>query len=133
MKLTIPCLLVLALLATCLSGCNTGPGEPKKYPISGEVTLDSQPLPDGMIYFKDIAAGTADSAEIKDGKFAGQAEAGQRRIEIFAYRTEVSTMGDVQTETKVNTLPARFNSESTLTEEVTAAGPNTFKFETTSK
>lgn len=129
------CVSLLLLVALALAtGCGSGGRvEAKKYPVTGTVTLDGQPLADGMIYFKDIAAGASDSAEIKAGQFTGQAEAGQRRVEIFAYRTEASDMGGTVTETKINTLPPRFNSASTLSEEVKTDTTNTYKFDVTSR
>lgn len=126
-----------AIVILCLAftvGCGgSGRVEAKKYPVTGTVTVDGQPLVDGMIYFKDIAAGASDSAEIKNGQFTGQAEAGKRRVEIFAYTTQTSDMGGTVSETKVNTLPPRFNAESTLSEEVKAEGTNTYKFEVSSR
>lgn len=122
----------LAFLAFPLVGCG-GDAGPQKYPVSGVVNVDGQPLADGMIYFKDIAAGVADSAEIKNGKFEGLAEAGQRRVEIFAYQTVTSDMGGTTSETKVNILPPRYNTESTLTEEVKADAPNTYTFDVASR
>jgi hypothetical protein len=130
MKSSLMALLVVAATVVASVGC-TGGGrvEAKKYPVTGTVTVDGQPLADGMIYFKDIASGAADSAEIKAGQFTGNAEAGKRRVEIFAYKTQTSDMGGVTTETKTNILPPRFNSESTLSEEVKPETNNTFKFE----
>lgn len=121
------------LAVVVLSGCGGGRVEAKKYPVTGTVNVDGQPLADGMVYFKDIAAGVSDSAEIKNGQFTGQAEAGSRRVEIFAYITQTSDMGGAVTETKVNTLPAKYNTESTLSETVKANGANSFKFDVTSK
>jgi hypothetical protein len=71
--------------------------------------------------------------EVKNGQFSGNVEAGQRRVEIFAYRAETSEMGGVVSETKVNTLPAQYNTQSTLSKEVTADGANTFSFDITSR
>jgi hypothetical protein len=120
---------LLALLCATLTGCGGGKAEAPKFPVSGTVTLDGQPLADGMIYFKDIAQGVADSAEIKNGQFSGKAEAGQRRVEIFAYQTQTSDMGGTVSETKFNVVPPRFNAQSTLTADVKSDGANTFKFE----
>jgi hypothetical protein len=123
---------LLAVVCTVLSGCGGGHAEAPKFPVTGTVLLDGQPLPDGMIYFKDIANGVADSAEIKNGQFTGKAEAGQRRVEIFAYKTQTSDMGGVVSETKFNLVPPRFNAQSTLTCDVKADGANSFKFDVAS-
>ena len=132
MKTYLSALLLVAL--TFATGCGgSGRVEPKKVAVTGTVTVDGQPLPDGMVYFKDIAAGISDSAEVKNGEFSGQAEAGKRRVEILAYKTEVTQMGDTKTESKVNTLPAKYNTDSTLSEEVKADGANSYKFDVSSR
>src|SRR5438552_15083087 len=73
----------LLIVALGLSGC--GRKGPIMVPVSGTVTLDGKPMPDGMIYFKTIVEGSVDQMEIKDGKFAGKVEVGDRRVEICRY------------------------------------------------
>jgi len=126
------------LLAACvaLEGCGGG-GRPeaKKHPVNGEVTLDGKPMADGIVYFKTVATGAIDFADVKDGKFQGRAEAGQRRVEIFAFREgKPIQMGDQKTgATRENYLPAKYNTESTLTENVQQGPSNRFEFKLESK
>jgi hypothetical protein len=125
------------LLALCLalSGCGGSPARPeaKKYPVSGTVTLDGQPMAEGMIYFKTVSAGAIDFVDIKDGKFKGQAQEGDRRVEICLYKTETQGNGPMKTEVKKNLIPKQYNDQSKLTAKVTPQGPNEFTFAVTSK
>ena len=128
----------LLLLTVCLllAGCgpSTSKREAKKYPVRGTVTLDGQPLPEGTIYFKTIATGALDFASIKAGKFEGQAQEGDRRVEISCTKSEVQESGGMKTEVQKELLPAKYNTDPTnaLKAAVSPPGPNEFKFELTS-
>ena len=69
--------LMLLGISLGLVGCS-----PKAAPtadVSGKVTLDEKPLPDGEIYF--ITMGMPpEILPIKDGAFAGKAKPGQRHL-----------------------------------------------------
>lgn len=124
-------LMLLAMVLLCAaSGC-AKPG-PKLFPVSGNVTLDGQPLAEGTVYFKTIATGDVNSLPVKDGKFAGQAVEGTRRVEVVAFRM-IPVLGEMGGEVQESLIARRFNQDSQLTAEVTAAGPNTFEFAVTSK
>jgi len=135
-------LLVLAV-AVFLSGCfgSSSRREEKTYPVQGTVLLDDKPLPEGEIYFKNPATGSVHIAQIRDGKFQGQASAGDKRVEILAYKIEYDPVakemyGDQAEPTKINIIPPQYNVNSTLTAKVTAADSpdqNTFEFKVTSK
>jgi len=132
---------VLAAFALA-GGCSSG-GRPaeKTYPVSGNVTLDGQPLAEGEIIFKDPAKGEVHLGPIKDGKFQLQATAGPKRVEIYAYKMELDPVaremyGEEAQPAKVNYIPARYNTESTLTANVEAStdpGRNSFRFELMTK
>jgi hypothetical protein len=134
---------LILLLSLCLtfSGCGLWrKGEPEQVPVSGTVTLDGKPLAQGLIYFKTIAQGTIDSAEIKDGTFHGKAELGDRRVEVSAYEkgTVRPVGGDpmipMSSQTRGKSLiPSCYNIESVLTAQVTRDGPNEFTFALKSK
>jgi hypothetical protein len=124
-----PLLVALSVLFLA-SGCK--PPGPKSYPVSGTVTLDGQPLAEGNVYFKTLAEGLIDPLPVKDGKFEGKAGEGQRRVEIVAYRM-VPVPGEMGGEVPQSLIAPRFNSQSELTAEVTAAGPNVYDFKVESK
>ena len=125
-----------AALLICLTfaACQSGRVEPKKSAVSGTVTLDGKPLSDGgLIYFKTIATGAIDAIDIKNGKYSGSAEPGDRRVEIVVFEIKHVDIDGMKGETKVNLIPARYNTESTLTATITANGPNQFPFELSTK
>jgi predicted small lipoprotein YifL len=122
----------LLIIALGLSGC--GKRGPIMVPVSGTVTLDSKPMPDGIIYFKTIAEGSVDQMDIKDGKFAGKVEVGDRRVEICRYGLGPPIkMGNGEIPNKIETLPARYNEASELKATVSQRGPNEFTFDVKSK
>lgn len=124
--------LVLLAVATSLTGCS-----PKSEPpveVSGKVTLDEQPLAEGELYF--ITPGMPpEILPIRDGNFAGKVNAGPRRVEVYAYREgkllPTATMQSAPS--RENFIPERYNSASTLKEEVKRPGPNQLQFDLKSK
>lgn len=125
---------LLLLICLSLAACQSGKPESKKYPVSGTVTVDGQPLAEnGLIHFKTIATGAISGFDIKAGKFSGSTEPGDRRVEIVAYRIKTVDSGGMKSEVKESLIPARYNTDSTLTAKVTPEGPNQFTFELTSK
>src|SRR4051812_2388316 len=73
----IACLLALALAAGCSDG--------SKATVSGKVTLDGEPLKEGLIKFlpADGKSQNAD-APIKDGQYMATMPPGEKRVEISA-------------------------------------------------
>lgn len=122
----------LSILALLFVSTACKPAGPKLYPVKGTVTLDGQPLQSGTIYFKTIATGAIDPLPVKDGQFVGQAVEGMRRVEVVAYRM-IPVAGQMGGEVQESLIAPRFNSESTLTAEVTQKGPNDFAFKVESK
>lgn len=134
---------MLAVAALLTTGCGGGGrrAEEPTYPVTGTVMLDGKPMPEGEIVFKDPAKGSVHLIPIKDGKFQGQASAGKKRVEIYAYKMEIDPVakemyGPEAQPTKVNIIPPKYNADSTLTADVqpvTDPGKNTFSFEVTSQ
>ncbi len=133
----------VGFLVVCLAMCGCGgKAELKKYSVSGTVTIDGQPLSEGEVYFRTVESATIDAVPIKAGRFQGEAQAGSRRVEIVALRevppdpAAVAMYGDKAKELgagRENSIPPKYNTESTLTAEVKPGGPNEFKFDVTSK
>lgn len=105
-------------------GC--GPTGPKVFPISGTVTYNGQPVPDGSIVL--LAPGEVDeSGQITAGKFAFSAKAGQKRVKIMASRPDGPVDPQMGVAPLKQYIPAKYSSEQTeLTIEVTEAGKNEF-------
>lgn len=123
-------ILVLSLIATL--GCTAQRAEPTRFPVSGTVTLDGKPLAKGLIYFKTVSEGSLDALDIVDGKFQGEAEAGERRVEITALRPSPGGTPGMDAGEE-NFIPAKFNTNSTLTANVSKEQANEFDFAVTSK
>ena len=121
----------LGLLSLAIfGGCGEPP--PALFPVQGSVTLDGQPLATGTVYLKTVQTGAIDTLPVKDGKFMGKAMAGKRKVEVAAHRM-IPVPGEMGGEVQESLIASRYNSESTLTAEVTTTGPNEFKFEVESK
>lgn len=133
-------------LATCisfgvLSGCGGEEEGPLTVQVSGTVTYDGEPLPEGRIVLRPAEGeGRGYSGRIEDGSFSFETEPGNKKVEITASRevevdpSEVSPEEQVQLEEEGGTvpeqyIPAQYNKETTLTAEVTEGGDNSFSFE----
>jgi len=112
-------LIAVALALPLVMGC----GEPtvKKYPVSGTVTFDDKPLDDGVIQFMNPEDGGIDSFPIKAGSFKGEVRSGKRKVQITANKEGPSPMPGVKA--MINYIPDKYNSKTTLEEEI-KAGPN---------
>jgi hypothetical protein len=129
---------VLAAVGLAVAiGC--GHHGPRRVPIEGTVTLDAKPLAEGEIRFRSLSADTTVivPAKIADGRFtvpeAGGPMPGKYRVEIeVAQKTGRKVPHPMLPERLIDemteSLPTKYNYQSTLTAEVTAAGPNRFEF-----
>jgi hypothetical protein len=135
-KRTRTCLVLLGLLlqgfaaagSVFVVGCNNA--GPKTYPVAGSVTLDRQPLKQADILFLplDPALGP-DAGQIRDGRFAFRAKAGPKRVVIRTSRPVQINTAMGETTIWKNSLPPRYNSQSTLQAEVTPQGVNEFTYD----
>jgi len=120
-----PLLCCLAALAGC------GPGGPKTVPVAGSVSFAGQPVAEGEIAFRSADGATASWAgPIAAGRYAIRSTVGPKRVEIIAVRPRSGAKAKASGEGVPNEMyvPARYNLESELKAEVTAAGPNEFDF-----
>lgn len=134
--------LVFAVLvvasALVASGCNSEPKGPPKTKVSGTVNLDGKPLPDGEIAFVKVNEGINDVLPVKDGKFAGEASIGERKVEVRAYRdAQVEGAGGYKppdaTPSKENYIPPAYNTNSKLTAKIEAGNEAPLTFDVASK
>jgi hypothetical protein len=113
-------------------GCSTGT---RTYKVSGTVTLDDQPLPEGEILFipADGKLGP-EPGKIKDGRFESKAKAGKNRVEISASKILPGGVRGAGGEpVPEEYIPERYNVQSVLAEEVKADGENRYEFKLQSK
>jgi len=123
------CLAVAAggVLATFLTGCGKDRG-PERVVVSGTVTYNGKPIPEGNIRFMPVATSAVPmaGAEIKDGEYKvdgrGGVPVGTHKIEIEAYRTEPSDPKPGETPPpmmargapRIQYLPKRYHVDSQL-------------------
>jgi len=117
--------LLLPLLAVAIAGC--GDGKPPSFPLSGTITFEGSPIPEGTIMFIPLnkRSGTA-RADIVDGKYSLELPAGQQRVIVEASRfigPEDKTMG---VRPRDQYLPERYNVETTLSMEVMPKNDNVY-------
>jgi hypothetical protein len=102
---------------------------PRTYRVTGTVTLDSEPLKEADILFLPLEPALApDAGQIRDGRFAFQAKAGLKRVEIRTSRPVRVKTAMGETTIWKNHLPSRYNSQTLLEAEVTPRGENDFTY-----
>lgn len=116
------------------SGCGPKkPTGPADVPVKGQVILDGKPLAEGQIAFF-VQGSAPGSFPVSNGAFSGTAKEGTNRVEVRAFKDGPPLNTDPnKTPTKVNILPAKYNTESKLTADVKAGSANEFKFDVTSR
>jgi hypothetical protein len=121
----------LGFLAFCavLAGCQRQPRTyAPTYPVHGSVTLDNKPLADGKIAFLSPETGDQQNLTIKDRKYEGPVRPGKRRVEIRAYQPRKEPRKPLDPPPH-NFIPNRYNSETTLSADVSPDSPNAFDFD----
>lgn len=129
---SIAIVLATAIVAGSL-GCRPGDGR-ARYPVDGEVTLDGQPLAEGIVVFYPATGDhDADTASIVNGKFTLLTTEGTKRVEIDAStlsdKTEPSAIDGKPVRVRISLIPPRYNRESTLAASVKAQQHNQVRFE----
>ncbi|WP_152053899.1 hypothetical protein [Tautonia marina] len=134
--------LVATLTIAYASGCGGGDGL-QRMPIDGTVTFDGQPLEDGRIqFFPDpgnaepimsgapITSGSYSIAQV-DGLVPGtyvvriSSASGEEVAVTGEGDAQMPGLGPIH---PIELIPSKYNTESTLTAEVTSSGSNTFDF-----
>lgn len=72
--------LFLAAALVAVAGC--GDGQPATGTVTGDVTWDGKPLPDGHIKFETADGKSAGEAPIKDGKYTATVQTGDAVVRI---------------------------------------------------
>lgn len=122
--------LLLCLVALVL-GCAGSDGAAD---VKGEVSLDGQPLMDGVIHFMplDGKSRTA-STFVKGGHFETRVPLGKQRVEISCVKAQPLKPGQMaDSATGAEIVPAKYNTKSELTLEV-KRGKNEPRFELSGK
>ena len=137
-----PC---LAAAMVALAGCGGSIDGLPREAVSGTVTLDGQPLAAGAIqFFPETKAGgvaVSGGSPVEDGEFSITRDyglvPGSYKVAINAAEPESPdkrTKGHSRKGAPIeDIIPARYNSQTTLTAEIERGGSNRLKFELLSK
>ncbi|MBN1911319.1 MAG: hypothetical protein JW818_16370 [Pirellulales bacterium] len=130
----LPCIVVAVVVAAICPGCSEG-----RYPVQGAVTFDGKPIDEGTITFEPAdGQGPTTGARIVAGKYelTGDSAAwpGKKTVRIIAVRKtgrkvrdEFSASGAMIDEVQ-RYIPDIYNTNSTLSCEVTPDGLNQIDF-----
>jgi hypothetical protein len=126
--------MMAASLLVCSLGCGRG-DLPELGAVKGKVNLDGKPLAGVMVQFHPVAQGRPGSGVTdKEGNYVLMYDGGVKGTKVGTNNVEITTVwpdgepGEGQSET----IPAKYNSATTLKEEV-KKGSNTFDFALQSK
>lgn len=109
----------LAALIVVVVGCSSD--EVTKGTVTGEVTLDGQPLKTGLIRFVPVDGKTPTAdATITDGKFSAVVPLGEKKVEISSPKVVgklkmYDTPDSPVVEQTTNMIPQQYNVRTTLT------------------
>jgi hypothetical protein len=122
-----------AALAALVVAAGCGPGGPETGTVSGEVTLNGQPLKEGLIRFVSVDGKAAADAPITDGKFTATVPTGEMTVSISANKVVgkkkmYDTPDSPTVDETIELIPAKYNSNTELKLTV-KAGPQTEKYE----
>ncbi len=120
-------LLTIGCLALVPTGCGKNDGQ---FEIHGQVSFESQPIADGKLLFMPMDESQPQAiAKIVDGEYTtaspGGVFAGKYKVQVFGYRKtgKVQDLGPLhgEEEQQEQYIPARFNRETEITVEISAA------------
>jgi hypothetical protein len=119
---------IMCLLLTAEAGCRHSGAT--TFPISGAVTYNGKPLPDGsIVLMPESGPNAADAGAIHDGRFTFSAHAGKKKVEIRATREVGPVIRSMGARDKQSYIPAQYNSQTALKAEVVPDGSNHFVFD----
>lgn len=127
-----------------LGGCGGSGDELPRVAVSGSVTLDDKPLPNGYVQFQPTGPdGVAAGGTITDGKYTIAREqgpvAGDYKVLISSAAPSEAASDEpppppgAPTPPPKEPIPAKYNAKTELTAKVEAGKANTFDFPMSSK
>ena len=119
---------VLIVLVCVSFGCSKTEEGASLFDVTGEVFVDGKRLENGSITLEPAdGRGGVYGEQIQNGRFELKAEAGKKKVSIFASRPseELGPDGEPMDE---QYLPKQYNTKTTLTLNVNAEGENVSEF-----
>ncbi|QDT45535.1 hypothetical protein Pan241w_56600 [Gimesia alba] len=120
-------------LFSVLAGCGKNADGPKLITVSGKITLNGEPLPEGDIIFRPAdGQGHAYAGKIQAGTYSIETEVGKKKVEIKSMRdvpgkTTEDNPGEV-VNVREQIVPTKYNSESTLEIAINEGGADSADF-----
>ncbi len=114
-------------------GCFGGKSARNDVTITGTVTVDGQPIPNGSITFMPAdGQGQDGGGTIKDGKYTAKASVGEKFVTIDGFKVEGQRVADPGVDDRmidniVSIVPEKYRNKNELRATVKASG-NTFDF-----
>jgi hypothetical protein len=107
----------LAVVALAGGGCG-GTGPPI-HQVTGTITFDDTPVPDGdIVFIPEDAQYGAEAGKIKEGKYRLRAHDGKNKVQIRATRPVPGKVGPMGEPAIEDYIPAKYNDRTTLFREV---------------
>ena len=133
-------ILLFNLMCVIAAGCGGGSSDqPDLGSVTGSVVIDEKPLPNAMVVFSPENGRSSMGITDSDGNYeliyVGEtkgAKIGPHTISITTVQEDNSEESGEAAATFKEAIPAKYNTKSTLAEEV-KAGDNVFDFALTSK
>ncbi len=113
-----------ATLAVAATGCGGATSGPKVNTVTGKVTLDGTPIPEGTISFRNLGGNQGSfSGPIVNGEYSVKAESGEMAVEIRATRPtgkmDTTTNPGYSEPIMEMYIPKEYNSATTLKASIT--------------
>jgi hypothetical protein len=123
-------LLVIPVVAAAFVALGCSSSSQKGYPVTGTVTLDGEPIPEGNLDFlvPNEKRGPVASAKIENGAYKVYLKEGNWRVQVNATREGKTINPRTKKPERESYIPTRYNSESTLTVEVSPGKENHHDF-----
>ena len=117
----------ILVLLTCASLAGCGGAPDGMVEVSGTVTWNGQPLETGFVSFIPDPSKSPQAGKIENGHFKFNAYSGKNVVRILSEKKAgyVESMNQYSYQ---QFIPAKYNAESELSEEVSEDGGNVFEF-----
>lgn len=115
-----------AVLTTFIWGCGASSDLPTLVPVTGQVTMGGKPLEEANVTFVPEKGGVSSGMTDAEGKFELYYSGGHEGAVPGRHTVRISKM---KGEAGEELIPPKFNEASTITKDVTEAGPNEFQID----
>ena len=125
--------LLLLVALGLISGCGASDAQ-ARYKVTGLVTFDGKPIPEGDILFLPEGDGRPDGGRITAGQYDVELTAGPKRVEIRASRENPAKLIDSMLEpgkkvpAREDYIPEKYNAKSELKADI-VDGPGEYDFD----